>query len=484
MVHLPVPAPSSFGDPAAYPTPVSTERPETQFVPVAEAQALLSYLRETIQAGTSSLDENLNAISEAAQLLTGGTGAALAMMRTGAIVCVGRSGETAPPLGARLSLNSGISGECLRKGVPLRCDDAFEDNLADPEVCRELGLRSIVALPLRGPTGVIGILEAFSSRPQAFSEEQIYFLTELSGLAEAAGQRGGEGKLDFGRKPEAREAQSPSLASIPAPVQKAPSFGLRKSSLGVYIRRYWTMAAAIAALLVVVASWSVKPGPPRPAVGRVSSLQVQSASPPSQAIPEPSGAFEAALRFKPSPARSLERNGASTRIARAAPPSALADTVVHPADSGVQDANGGANGSSSPVAASHLIAESRTALAAPEAAAPIPSAADLSSLAPATPALPKLSTPVFQGIKGGTLDRKVLPVYPRLALETRIEGDVVLEATVTENGQVQNLVVISGHPLLASAAVQAVSKWQYHPFLLNGEPVRKQTRITVTFKLP
>jgi TonB family protein len=480
MVHSPVPAPSSFGDRAAYPTPVSPERPETQCVPVADAQALLSYLRETIQAGTSSLDENLNAISEAAQLLTGGTGAALAMMRNGAIVCVGRSGETAPPLGARLSLNSGISGECLRKGVPLRCDDAFEDNLADPEVCRELGLRSIVALPLRGPTGVIGILEAFSSRPQAFSEEQIYFLTELSGLAEAASRRGCEGKLDFRRKPEAPEAQSPSLASIPVPVQKAPSLGLRKGSLGVYIRRYWTMGAALAALLVVIASWNVKPGSPRPAVGRVSSLQVQSASPPSPAIPEASGAFEAALRFKPSPARSLEGSGAATRIARAAPPSAIADMVVHPANSGVQDANG----SSSPVAASPLIAESRTALAAPEATAPIPSAAELSNLAPGTPALPKLSTPVFQGIKGGTLERKVLPVYPRQALETRIEGDVVLEATVAENGQVQNLVVIRGHPLLANAAVQAVSKWQYHPFLLNGEPVRKQTRITVTFKLP
>jgi TonB family protein len=482
MVHSPVPAPSSFGDPASHqePTPLSPEPPETQFVPVADAQALLCYLRETIQAGTSSLDENLNAISEAAQLLTGGTGAALALMRNGAIVCVGRSGETAPPLGARLSLDSGISGECLRQGILLRCDDAFEDSLADPEVCRELGLRSIVALPLRGQTGVIGVLEAFSSRPQAFSEEQICFLTELSGLAEAAGQRGWEAKLDFGRKPESPQAQSATVASISALVPKAPSLSPRQGSVGVYIRRYWTMGAAIAALLLVIASWSVRPGPPKPPVGRVSSLQVQPAFPPLLATPEPSAAFEAALRFKPSPARSLPGNGASTRTARSAPPSsATPDPVVHPANSGVQDANG----STSP-AASHMIAESRTALAAPEATAPIASVADLSNLAPATPRLPKLSIPVFQGIKGGTLDRKVLPVYPRQALETRIEGDVVLEATVAENGQVQNLVVISGEPLLAGAAVQAVSKWQYHPFLLNGEPVRKQTRITVTFKLP
>jgi TonB family protein len=481
MVYSPVPAPSSFGDPASHrePTSIPPEHAGTQFVPVADAEALLSYLRETIQAGTSSLDENLNAISEAAQLLTGGTGAALAMMRNGAIVCVGRSGETAPPLGARLSLDSGISGECLRKGILLRCDDAFEDSLADPEVCRELGLRSIVALPLRGQTGVIGILEAFSSRPRAFSEAQIYFLTELSGLAKAASEPGSEAKLDSGRKPESPEHQSPPVTRIPALLQKAPSLPPRKPSVGVYIRRHWTMGAAIAALLVVIASWSVRPSPLKPSVGRVSSVPVQPPSSPLPATPEPSAAVEATLRFKPSPARSLEGNGASTRIARSSPPpSAMPDTVVHAANSRLPDANG------SPAAAGHLIAESRTPIAAPEAAAPIPSAADLSTLAPPTPTLPKLSTPVFQGIKGGTLDRKVLPVYPRPALETRIEGDVVLEATVAENGQVQNLVVISGHPLLAAAAVQAVSKWQYHPFLLNGEPVRKQTRITVAFKLP
>ncbi len=78
-----------------------------------EVGATFSYLRELIASSTAERDTVLRAIAEAAQDLTLASGTALAMQRDGQIVCLGRSGETAPALGARLSIDSGISGECL-----------------------------------------------------------------------------------------------------------------------------------------------------------------------------------------------------------------------------------------------------------------------------------------------------------------------------------------------------------------------------------
>ena len=83
-------------------------------------------------------------------------------------------------------MDSGISGECLRTGKVLRCDDAFKDFRADPEVCRRLGLRSIAAVPLRGAHGITGVLEAFSTHAYAFADEHMDALRRLAELAEQA----------------------------------------------------------------------------------------------------------------------------------------------------------------------------------------------------------------------------------------------------------------------------------------------------------
>jgi protein TonB len=67
--------------------------------------------------------------------------------------------------------------------------------------------------------------------------------------------------------------------------------------------------------------------------------------------------------------------------------------------------------------------------------------------------------------------KMVPPVYPPLASKSRVAGTVVLEATLTREGTVEEIHVISGHPLLIEAAIAAVKQWQYEPTLLNGEPV-------------
>lgn len=105
----------------------------------------------------------------------------------------------------------------------------------------------------------------------------------------------------------------------------------------------------------------------------------------------------------------------------------------------------------------------------------------------ATTAVPKVATPqrvrVSQGVTQGLVIRKVNPVYPPLARQARIQGAVLLQAEISKTGDIENLHLISGHPMLAPAAIDAVKQWKYKPYVLNGEPVEVETQITVNFTL-
>jgi periplasmic protein TonB len=83
----------------------------------------------------------------------------------------------------------------------------------------------------------------------------------------------------------------------------------------------------------------------------------------------------------------------------------------------------------------------------------------------------------------GNLVHRVQPVYPPLAREARIQGSVVLHAVIDRAGKIENLQVISGHPLLVQAAMDAVRQWRYRPYILNEQPIEVETQITVNFLL-
>jgi periplasmic protein TonB len=83
----------------------------------------------------------------------------------------------------------------------------------------------------------------------------------------------------------------------------------------------------------------------------------------------------------------------------------------------------------------------------------------------------------------GSLIRRVQPVYPPLARSARIQGQVVLAAVISKAGTIDNLHVLSGHPMLIPAAIAAVSQWRYRPYILNSEPIEVETQITVNFSL-
>ena len=83
----------------------------------------------------------------------------------------------------------------------------------------------------------------------------------------------------------------------------------------------------------------------------------------------------------------------------------------------------------------------------------------------------------------GSLIRRVQPVYPPLARNARIQGSVVLAAVISKAGTIENLTLITGHPMLVPAALQAVRQWRYRPYILNGEAIEVDTQITVNFIL-
>jgi periplasmic protein TonB len=101
-------------------------------------------------------------------------------------------------------------------------------------------------------------------------------------------------------------------------------------------------------------------------------------------------------------------------------------------------------------------------------------------------AVPKVSVQrvrVSSGVSQGLLIKKVQPSYPPLARQARIQGSVTLQAEISKDGTIENLRLISGHPMLAPAAIEAVKQWRYKPYLLNGEPVAVETTVMVNFTL-
>ncbi|HWZ43020.1 MAG TPA: TonB family protein [Candidatus Saccharimonadales bacterium] len=104
-----------------------------------------------------------------------------------------------------------------------------------------------------------------------------------------------------------------------------------------------------------------------------------------------------------------------------------------------------------------------------------------------TAAPPKVAAPtklrISQGVLDGNRIKDVQPIYPNMAKVAHVQGDVVLRATISKTGAIENLQAISGHALLIPAAIDAVKQWRYKPWVLNNEAVEVDTVITVKFHM-
>ena len=144
--------------------------------------------RSLAEMAQRDLDAALQLLADRAQYITGASGAAIALRRGehNDMLCRASSGSNAPELGALLSMEYGLSGECIRTRQLLRCDDAERDPRVNRDVCRELGIASVAVMPILSGEHVLGVFELLSSTPRAFSERDLSALLRLSEMVETS----------------------------------------------------------------------------------------------------------------------------------------------------------------------------------------------------------------------------------------------------------------------------------------------------------
>jgi TonB family protein len=462
----------------------------------------------------------LRKIAEAALSATAADGAALALRRDGAVICVARAGEMAPPLGARLDDTSGMSGECLREGQPLRCDDTETDTRVDAEACRDLGLRSLAVAAIQLDGNIIGILEVFSPQPSTFTERHMEVLRQLAELVVADSAA------------ETSEVESPPSAKSPPETQSTlivPQPRLLPAKIQEETPAQ-TSAALAAATPPLTTTRSAVAATPLPSDVNISAYMAAHEKAKSQAttgIPKivliglavvvvtassvgwyfrhwvPSGTSAVATAPPPVPDVS------------SAPPAPIETSAIVPTETklspdaastpgGTQAATKSAANSLTKASSKSRIASDSTSVTSPLRVVQSPPADDANTDVPPglpsagegtkssdavrvllnTPAsLPVRAAPISQGVEGGELETQVGAIYPPQARQMGQHGTVVLEALVGPDGSVKDVKVVSGPPLLRQAAIDSVRRWKYHPFRLNGKKVSAQTQVEVEFKL-
>lgn len=170
----------------------------------------------------AELDSALQLLVERAQYITGATGTALALPQGEEMVCRASAGASAPAVGARLQVRSGLTGESVARRQLLRCDNAESDPRVNLEACRALGIASIVVLPLLRKNGEVrGLFELFSDHPYAFEERDLIALERMADLTltalDLAEQRQNSTPSPK-REPEHAVASAVASIAQPAPV--------------------------------------------------------------------------------------------------------------------------------------------------------------------------------------------------------------------------------------------------------------------------
>src|SRR5439155_15794851 len=211
----------------------------------------LSAVKREVQAIGPNLDASLQLIAERALTLTRATSVAIALSQGNEMLCVARDGTVAPALGTRIQVGSGFSGECVRTGTLLCCDDSEIDTRVDRESCRGLGIRSIVAMPIRIGDAVMGLLELFSPSANAFTARDNTVLRHLAEAVLLALNRAARVSAEMGK------ALKASVASVAHPTAASPESDSPEKSTSTSKRILLTAVAATLILAIwVVSPWS------------------------------------------------------------------------------------------------------------------------------------------------------------------------------------------------------------------------------------
>jgi TonB family protein len=393
----------------------------------------------------------LNDLVGQAKEATGANGAAIALMRDGSLVCRATTGENAPDLGVRVEASS-LAGECLNTGSVQQCRDTDTDTRVNAEACRRLGVRSMLIAPLTDAGQIFGILQVFSAWPNAFGEREISALQSLAQRiaenkreAEASTVLPASGVDEIGVAAESAEQNiayeksavigdqdqnfAPEAISLP-PGEKPRGNELWTSTLIVLV-----IGAAV--LLGVAIGWHSA------ARGVSGTSQAPKSEPATVSANSKPG-------INPSPAAGSD----------ATQPANLEGTPN-------SEGKSTASASSSLSTGGLVVTQNGKVIyrSTPEGSGPNPATSTATN-------------------SGTRLIRRVEPEYPQEAREQDIQGTVVLVVTIQSDGTIGEIGVASGDPLLANAAVKAVKQWRYQPYSVNGQPVERQTRISIKFTLP
>ena len=398
-----------------------------------------------------ALDLVLNDYVEQAREVTGASGAAIALLRNGEMVCRATTGGSAPDLGVRVDTGSGLAGACWSTGQIQQCRDTETDGRVNAEACRRLGVRSMLIAPLADGGSVFGILQVFSAWPNAFGEREISTLQTLA-------RRIAENK----REVEASPAVAPGVEEEPevAPAATPERVGVEEARsessepAAVWFdetekprgREIWPSVLIVLVICVEVLLGMVI-GRHFAATGFTDRSQVVT---PQAATVAPSGA---------------NANSAASSAAQPETPATSPDTPGPAADSVPASSASGTVNSAQPPSGGLVVTENgKVIYRSPSQSGGASRPASVHS--------------------GTRLIHRVQPEYPTEARAQKIQGPVVLDVVINGDGAVGNIDVVSGDRLLANAAVQAVKQWRYKPYFVNGHAVESETRITVKFTLP
>jgi TonB family protein len=527
---------SDSGWPHAAPDGVSPEPEPTGFV--AEGSSFESDLADlaakfSVHSGGSlpddlstelALEIVLNEIVEQACLATGATGAAVVLEREGEMVCRASSGPTAPELGARLDIGTGLSGECMRTGMSQRCDDAQNDPRADATASERLGLRSVLVLPLVGRHGVIGLFEIFSPRANAFGERDERTLEALAARVLK--------NLERAAEPVGSATHVLSIIDL---IAEEPQFAAEPQLAAESLAEEPRFAPE---LLVEEPRFAPEPLVEEPHFA-AESLAEEPYLAPEALVEEPHADPEAAMaseveapveRVNTEPRRRVDVLTWALSAAVLACTLLLALLIVQ------------RFGLTRGIIGFHAAKQIPVVVAAPKdvprvdvpkvsepvaevPAKPLPAPPSPSTASHTNAAAPPGSLLVFENGKEifrmppsqgqgeppasaqETVERassvapekvvdlspaaakeslihRVEPDYPEPARDGQVQGAVLLDVRIGKDGTVQGLKTVSGEPLLAEAAMTAVRQWRFKPRSVNGEPVEMQTQVTLNFRLP
>jgi TonB family protein len=411
-----------------------------------------------------ALDLVLNEIAELARVSTNAAGVAIALTRSGELVCRATTGS-APDMGIRLNPHAGLSGLCLQTKSVQLCDDTESDSRVDSEACRGLRARSILVVPIRKKETVLGLLEAFAPNADHFREHDIATLESFC--------RQIVNEIDH----SIRSSAVPKLpVSAAEDTNLAPEHSRRfGSTLRVSDRSTLLLICAVIVTALVL-GWTLGRTDRRhlsvPSLARTDAkLTPGKDSPQSNSVQKGTPANSVATTTDSPPASvSRQTDLAKSQVKKIAP--GLSESK----NSSAVSSNGGLVVSQN---GRVLFREGNgQGLKAPKAdtGAPVEQPGRI---------VPAGKTNLLTlDAANDYLTYRVEPQYPAAARQERIQGPVVLRVMVGKDGGVQQVQLLSGDSKLAVAASSAVVQWRFKPVLRAGQPVEFETQITVDFKLP